>query len=132
MAAKFGPSLSITWWKLGGLDSSVMPAAPFASVSSPSASGATCWVKGALAAQHLTLTRSDLRSSRQTGVVLLTLRSHAGDLVLPSSQIMMRITSQALHFSHMLLSCIMSPQCLRLKWIFVLFVLHVEYKHTSM
>lgn len=80
VAAKFGSSLGITWWKLEVLASSVMPVATFAHIASVRASSTTRWVKGALATQHLTLTRSDLRSSRQTGMVLLTLRCHAGDL----------------------------------------------------
>ncbi|AWO96255.1 Hypothetical protein SMAX5B_011665 [Scophthalmus maximus] len=45
----------------------------------------TRWVKGALATQHLTLTRSGLRSSRRTGMVLTTLRRHAGDLAVLST-----------------------------------------------
>lgn len=80
MAAKFGSSLSITCWELGVLASSVMPLATLAHIESVRAPSTTRWVKGALATQHLTLTRSDLRSSRRTGMVLMTLRCHAGDL----------------------------------------------------
>lgn len=55
------------------------------------------WGGGAFATLHLTLTRSCLRSSRQTGMVLMTLRCHAGDLAMLSAAVRVDNDKDHLH-----------------------------------
>lgn len=130
---KWQPSVGqtgITWCEFGAPASTVMPLAGFAHIASVGASSSARWVKGALATQHLTLTRSDLRSSRQTGMVLMTLRCHAGDLATLSTAFLTDNDKHhflsSLYFPYGPLLYLLSARCLRLKGVCVLFITEVN------